>query len=320
MREKLTQEQIKKLKKRDKYLIKGAKKGLLFHYPDFIFDRLRPYCIGGMPASIVLFINEMCNGFCYDRSVLMQLALDDCRIVHANIDSLRILGGEEYAEHSFVETTFGGKKWYVIDTSVGLVYDKKYYYKIEHPTINRVYTKEQCMNFREIKQIIASNFEEDKYALPMYLPFIEQAIEDSKHIGTVFYRDKVKKELELFKKAINYDAICAEIEDDMKLMRTNPKALDEKFKIEKDRYGREISRNGVVNPYYKSPEQLDEQEARFKSIKGDEQKEKDFYAEIFCESLKIMEEEDKKTSLKAERRLKQIKEAPTANFYDERVK
>ena len=60
----------------------------------------------------------------------MTLALNNCRVVHANIDSLCAIGPENMAEHAFVETNeFGGGKEWVIDTSIGLIFDKSYYYK-----------------------------------------------------------------------------------------------------------------------------------------------------------------------------------------------
>ncbi len=295
----------------------GWKHKLVFPYPDVLFDYLRPYSVGGFPCSIMFFINEMCNGHCYDRAELMQLAFDDCQIVHADIESLRIKGGEECAEHAFVETTdFGGGKTWVVDTSVGLIFDKKFYYKIEKPKINRIISKEEIMNSRGIKQILASNFEDDKFALTMYLPFIEQSVDKSIHIGTFMYKDKVKKELALFKKAIGYDDIAKEIEEDMQLMYNNPELLDKKFGIVRDRYGREISRGGKPNPYYISPEEADADMAYFESIKDDENKVKEYFDGLYKKSLKQMALEDEKVSQKAEERLQEIKKSPTANFYE----
>ena len=170
----LTQEQFEA--KHTKMLIKGMKANKVFSYPKELFDRLRPFCIGGFPASIMLFINEMCNGKCYDRAMLMQLAFKDATVVHADINSLRCQKDCISPEHAFVETkAFGGNRTWVIDTSIGLIYEKNFYYKIENPKINKVFTKEQCMQNPDIVDILASNFENDKYALPLYLSTIESA-------------------------------------------------------------------------------------------------------------------------------------------------
>lgn len=166
--------------RKNKLLYYGLKNKLIFPYPDALFDRLRPYNVGGIPASIMLHIIELCNGFCYDRSLLMQLALENCQVVHADVESLRLLEGEELAEHSFIETTdFGQGKTWVIDTSVGLIYDKDFYYEIEKPKINKVFTKEQCMQNLEIISILASDFNMDKFSLPLTIPIIESSIKQS---------------------------------------------------------------------------------------------------------------------------------------------
>lgn len=298
-------------------LIYGIKHKLIFTYPDALFDRLRPYQIGGFPASIMLFITEMCNGKCYDRSLLMQLAFSDCEIVHADVETLRITAGEEYAEHSFVVTKdFGGDKEWVVDTSMGLIYDKDYYYSFEKPKINRIITKQECMDFIGTKEIIAGDFDNDKYALPLYLPFIEQCIRNSKWLGTLMYKEKVLSELEKFKQSIDYDKIKKEIDEDMQLMCKDPKKLDEKFGIVRDKNGREISRNGVLNPYYISQEELDKREKEFQSIKDDEGKLKEYMDRIVQESIEKTQIEDEKTSLIAQKRLEEILANPTANFYE----
>ena len=305
---KLSAEDIKKLKERDELIFNGLENKKVFPYPSALFDALRPYDVGGFPASIMLFVNEMCNGKCYDRAMLMQLAFDNCQVVHADIESLRITAGEELAEHAFVETTdFGGGKTWVVDTSIGLIYEKEYFYEIEKPKVNRVFTKKQCMANPEVKDIIVSNFEEDKYALPMWLPSVEAAIKKSM---------QVIEELEMFKKAIGYDVIRAEIDADLELMRTNPAKLDEKFGIVRDKYGNEVSRNGVPNPYYVSREEWDEEAAFLKCIEGNEKELQKYYAQKLKECAERAKKEDLKTDILAKKRLKEILKNPTANFYE----
>lgn len=314
----LTPSQLKNLKKMDNMLVWGLKNKKVFPYPDELFDRLRPYSWGGFPVSIALFVNELCNGFCYDRANMMQLAFEDCKIVHADIETLRITtGGDEFAEHAFVVTPeFGGNREWVVDTSAGLIYDKDFYFKLEKPKINRVISKEDCMKFRDTKELIVNNFEEEKYVLPLTLPFIEQAIRSSIWLGTVGYREKTLAEIEKFKQAVGYDDIAKEIEEDMKLMRTDPKKLDEKFGIVRDHYGREISRNGKPNPYYISPEESDSMQTRLDLIKDDEEQLSAFANEMLEKSIARWESEDNELSELTKVRLEQIMQNPTANFYD----
>lgn len=307
----------RKLAKHDKMLIHGLKNRLIFPYPDALFDRLRPYHLAGMPVSTMMLIIELCNGHCYDRSMLMQLAFKDCEVVHADIECLRITAGEEFAEHSFVETTeFGGGKTWVVDTSIGLVYDKNYYYKIEKPKINCRIPKEKCMQSPYVQEVIAGNFEQEKYALPLYMPFVESAVKHSNYLGTVAYREKIIEELEKFKKAVGYEAIVKEIEDDMRLMRTDPAKLDEKFQIVRDKYGREISRGGVANPYYISPEEADRKQAYYESIQDNEEKLAEYYATLAKNSYDLIQAEAEQTSILAKQRIEEIVQNPTADFYE----
>ena len=314
----LNKQQEKKIKKLHSKLIWGSKHKKVYPYPNALIDRLRPYQVAGMPASILLLVTELCNGFCYDRSVLMSLAFSDAKVVHGNIETLRITsGGEEYAEHSFVVTKqFGGNREWVVDTSIGLIYDKDFYYNLEKVVENETISKESLMKSPMIQEILASDFERDKYALPLYFPFVEAAVASSNWLGTSSYRDIITSEFQKFKEAVNYDAIKAEIDEDMHLMYHDPAKLDEKFQIVRDRYGREVSRGGVPNPYYVSPDEIDAREARIKEIGDNEEELKKFYSEIFEESLDVMNEEARKVAELAEIRLAEILKNPTANFYD----
>ncbi len=297
-------------------LVYGFKYKLVFPYPDELFDALRPFSLGGLPASIVLFDNELCNGKCYDRARLMSLAFADSKVIYADINSLRVQDIEN-AEHAFVETTeFGSGKTWVVDTSIGLIFEKDYYYKFEQPKINHIFTKEILMQDPMLHEIISSNFANDKYMLPLYLPCVEASIKNSRHLGTVMYKEKILSELERFKKAIKYDDISAEIESDVKLMFKDPDALDRKFGIVRDKYGNEISRNGIPNPYYYTREELEASNAYLDSIKNDPIKQKEYWQKIIKKSKLAIEEEYQRTQEIAKKRLDVILENPEANFYE----
>lgn len=303
-------------KKHTKMLVYGFKHKLVFPYPNELFNALRPYSLGGLPACIVLFENELCNGKCYDRARLMSLAFADATVVHADINSLRVQGGGS-PEHAIVETKeFGGGRTWVVDTSIGLIFDKDYYYKFEQPKVNHVFSKEVLMKDPMLNEIIASKFNSDKYILPLYLPNVEAAIKHSRHLGTVMYREKIQAELELFKKAIGYDDIRAEIDADIKLMFKDPAALDRKFGIVRDEYGMEMSRNGVPNPYYYTKAEMDASNAYLESIKDSPEKMSEYWSKIVEDSRRQQEEEYSKTQEIAQKRLEIILENPEANFYE----
>lgn len=296
----------------------GFKHKQVFPYPKELFDALRPFCVGGFPASIMLFCNELCNGKCYDRAQIMQLAFENCQVVHADINSLRCKANGRSPQHAFVETTeFGGNRTWVVDTSIGLIFDKRFYYKFEQPKVNKVLSKQECMQNPEVKSIIASNFDNDKYLLPTTLPLIEQAIKSSRHIGTLLYKDHILSEIEAFKTAIRYDDIQAEIDADIQLLQQGrADDLDKKFGIVRDAHGREMSRNGVPNPYYKSFEQMQEEHAYYESIKDNPEKLAEYFAEIDKKISEDMAREEALQSAVVNQRLEEIKQNPTANFYD----
>jgi len=315
-REKALKKQNKKVRKQ---LIYGMNHGLVYPYSDWLFDRLRPYSYGGFPASIMLLVDEMNNGRCYDRARLMQLAFDDARVVHADIESLRIIcdpADGSSPEHAFVETkAFGGGREWVVDTTEGFIYDKKYYYKVEKPKVNHVFEKEQLMRDRDILDILASDFEKEKYVLPLTVPIIKKVIENSRCLTTHMYRDKIKKELDIFLKAIHYDEIEKEMHEDAKLMWKDPKKLDEKFGIVRDEHGREMSRNGVPNPYYKSLEDIKRDNEYFESIIHNEEKRKQYFAELVKKSEERWRGEYLELSELSKKRIEDILADPKKDFY-----
>lgn len=316
----MEEREIEELEQKHKeWLIKGLKENKVFAFPDVLFDYLRPYSFGGLPVSILLLITEMNNGHCYDRAMLMQLAFDKCRMVYADIESLRIRYGEESAEHAYIETDeFGGGKTWVVDTSTGLIYEKEYFDEFEKPKVNRVFTKEECMQSKYIQDILASDFEKDKWSLVLTLPMIESAIKHSNNMGTIVYKEKLLEEIAKLKEVINFDAMQKEVKEDMQLMRTNPSALNKKFKIVRDKYGREISREGVKNPYYQKTNKKD-----LKSIL-DDKKELELnslvYEKMLKRNIKIHIKENLKTQKRASKQLKIIAQNPTQNVYEQKGK
>lgn len=203
----------------------GASHGLIGTYPTQLIERFRNYYYGGIPASILLMLPRLCIGYCYDRALLVTLALEDLeyRVVDADIDSIRYNDavmaeveyyksiGEEislhYPNHSFVEVKYGNR-WFVIDTTKGLVFDRKLYYLMERPVITKINSKEETMDFIDYKDLKGANLDKDKYASLFLLPMFEGYAETS------FYDDELREEIQLYKELISFDKL--QEEDKMK--------------------------------------------------------------------------------------------------------
>ena len=80
--------------KNKKILIWGLKNGLIIPYDDRLIEKLRSIYYGGIPASIILLSDGLCNGHCYDRAVLLSRAFfdeeDDIKLLYARINSLKL--------------------------------------------------------------------------------------------------------------------------------------------------------------------------------------------------------------------------------------
>ena len=103
----------------------------------------------------------------------------------------------------------------------------------------------------------------------------------------------------------------------MKLLQTKGgrEKIDAKFGIVRDEYGREMSRNGVPNPYYVSREQIEADNREWESVKGTP-KEKEYLDKIVRECVEDMTREYEENASIAEKRLTEIIANPTINFYE----
>ena len=215
--------------KSEKLLLWGLKHGYIALYNDELIEKLRAIYYGGIPASIILLSKGMCNGHCYDRALLMSRAfLDekgDVQLLYASIDSLRLnpkfIDDTDplYADHCIVEVTSEDGNHFIIDTSAGLVYDKKLYWLMEHPKIRKINKKDSIIKFVESEGYYnPENIERDKYALPLILPMIEMTYGRPNEMYSMLGIELLQREIEHFKETINYEGICQEIDEDMKRM------------------------------------------------------------------------------------------------------
>lgn len=210
-------------------LLWGLKNGYIAPYDDKFIKKLRDIYIGGIPASILLS-DGMSNGFCYDRALLMSRAFlddeDDVQLVYASIDSLKLnpqfvdKDDPLYADHCFVERITKDGKHLIYDTSSGLVYDKKLYWLMEHPRIREINIKSSLIEFIKSDEYYhPEDIERDKYASPLILPMIEMTYGRPTEMYSQLGINLLQREIEHFKKVINYDGVCKEIDDDMKRVR-----------------------------------------------------------------------------------------------------
>lgn len=207
------------------FITYGAKNGLIGIYDDKLIGNLRHVYYGGLPASILLLHRKLSNGHCYDRGTLVTLGFDDddFRVVDADIDSLRLnpqyidlyrsgKSGPDFANHRFAERILKDGMAVVYDTSVGLVFEKNFYYELEHPKITDVYDKESVLSFLYYDFQQDLDIERDKYALPLILPNIENYLVPTQP----FYLRRLKQEIEILKQEVDYDILYKETHDDMK--------------------------------------------------------------------------------------------------------
>lgn len=209
-------------------LLWGLKNGYIAPYDDKLIEKLRNIYYGGIPASILLLSNGMSNGHCYDRALLLSRAFldeedEDVQLVYATIDSLKLnpkfvdKDAPLYADHCIVERITKGGQHFIYDTSSGFVYDKKLYWIIEHPQVRKINNKVSIIEFVKSDEYYhPDDIERDKYASPLILPMIEMTYGRPTEMYSQLGIELLQREIEHFKKAINYDAICKEINDDMK--------------------------------------------------------------------------------------------------------
>lgn len=194
----------------------GFMTGKIRAYDEELIDKLRKVYYGGIPASIILMIDDMVRHKCYDRAVLMTHAFkdDEFKVVHASIDGIRLdprcieaFGNDPlYADHCFVEKKDENGKTWVYDTTDMLIYDKDLYYKMYRPVVRNVNSKEETLSFCDFVDVENADVERDKYIAPLLLPTIEKSISRQK-----IYRKELEKELLLYKKEIDYDTLCLEM-------------------------------------------------------------------------------------------------------------
>lgn len=198
-------------KKRLELFDYGIKNGLIHSYETEVIENLREIYCDNIPASIVLLCRELCNGFCFDRALLVTLGFmdDEFKVIEADvnciglnpyyIDKNRQIQISNFSMHSFAERTKeDGTEW-VYDTSVGLVFEKKLYYELENPKIKKITGKKRTLEL--CKDQVTEKIDL-KYSHSLVVPILEGMVKNNPH----FYNEVLKKEIELFKNKLDYES------------------------------------------------------------------------------------------------------------------
>ncbi|MEI6054173.1 MAG: hypothetical protein WCQ49_02265 [Candidatus Saccharibacteria bacterium] len=182
------------------------------YYEQPLIERLRLLYYGGVPYSIILMIQRLCNGICYDRASMLSLGLEEFNLVWGSIMGVRynkstIENGyqdSEHSDHCWVES--GG---WVYDTSHCIKYRKWLYYLIERPIIRRRRDQDWCKCQPYYQEMIRDSSNCEEGFLPLIVPLIEP------HVKKSIYGNKLESEFELFLSRINYSQIHDEVNADM---------------------------------------------------------------------------------------------------------
>ena len=222
------QEEIFKLHNEKNYdlLLWGLKNGKIRPYDNELIEKLRNIYYGGIPASIILLSNSMCNGQCYERALLMARAFldteDDIQLLNASVDSIRLnpqyIDEKDplYADHCFLERITKDGKHLIYDTTSGFIYDKDLYWKMENPQVRKINKKSTIIEMTEIEDSsFPEDLERDKYSSTLILPIIEINYDEPTEMYSKLGIELLQREVEHYKKLINYDDIVKEVEDDM---------------------------------------------------------------------------------------------------------
>lgn len=148
---------------------------------------------------------------------------DDVQLVYATIDSLRLnprsvdCDDSLSQEHCIVERIKKNGQHIIYDTSTGFAYDKNLYWLMEHPKVRHINDKKSIIEFVKSDEYYnPEDIEKDKYATPLILPMIEMSYGRPTEMYSLPGIELLQREVEHFKKVINYDDVCQEIDEDMK--------------------------------------------------------------------------------------------------------
>lgn len=213
-------------KKEYEIMTKGIKNSTIRIYNEEEIRKGREIYSEGLPASIILLSTHLCNGRCYDRAFLAaRLFLDDentedLKLLYANVDSLSLNPNyinDKNLEHCVLyRKTKDGKKL-IYDTSAGYIFNSEVWAELESPTNISGHSKETII--KSLNKYMNDYPEKVSYipeAVLLQLPGVEEHYVDSDEQYAWKNVELLQREVELFKKKINYSKLQEEYKDKIK--------------------------------------------------------------------------------------------------------
>jgi len=181
-------------------------------FPLSLFDRLRPFSYFGFPLSIACFVPEKSNRKCRSRIPLLALGFDECTYHSGDVATLRNKTTTDKAVHVFLESD-----GYIYDTSSGFKFTRDAYMDIEQPNITDSFTKEELLFHPEVQSTLAKSCEDNLWnAVSSDLVYeYERVLQNPECRPTEHHQRFLLKELDLYKKGINFDKLQGEHEEGM---------------------------------------------------------------------------------------------------------
>ncbi len=205
-----------------------------------LIRKFRDYYDFGIPASVFLLSNHLCNGNCFDSTFLLSRVLlddedtEDINIVLAEINTIRLnpfyIKQEKrdgYADHWVVERILKNGTNLIYDTSLGIVFDSDSWFDLEEPKIKTTLGKSKiCETIKQIEEENPEDFKPKLESIVNLLPEVE------KHYGDpneeYAKASRLQREVEAFKDKMGYYIYCMNHEKEIETMK-----LEFKKKIEK---------------------------------------------------------------------------------------
>ena len=158
----------------EKRLIEALANKEILPYEEELIEKLRDLNYRGIPLSIVLLSKELCRGECYVMSMSISSRMDSFTLVLGDVNFLSL--NDEYPNHSWVE-----RDGFVYDTTDGLRWDKKLYYKLFRPVVREVYDENTVCTYDDYQYVLnRAKKDEDMTVLALMIQHIED-IESSNH-------------------------------------------------------------------------------------------------------------------------------------------
>lgn len=202
----------------------GLNHNKIFAYNEEIISRLRKYYFGPFPLSLLLLLEKGVEGFCYDRTPFIVYGFldDDFEYVSGDADNIKLNPevidqhnkgdlGDLYGEHAIIVRKVDENLELVYDVTLGLIFEKEFYYKLENFKPRVVRDKKETIERANFECHDGSNFDQEKSSLLTLLPMFEGASAVQE-----FYSDNLEDEIRILKEKSGYDNMVKEMKENKK--------------------------------------------------------------------------------------------------------